>query len=311
MKKIIIMSILIITSLNVFSYNGPLLNERVTRTFSSTIWYIQWLYTEFYHYAGTDYQGNYVVAKYPGLAEIVPGAWLCGGTITKPGTYTYKLYTHQQHYTTLWFDKYFSSTFSVGYPSIVYNWLIEDENLSTDQWIAAHRKIEITNSTFSGCGNMIFKAGEEIIIHPCDYCVGDNSQTNSCAGQNIEFNIDPSYYRSAMVEDPENPNVEINFVEEYVELDGKRYGMEEYESRDVLSLAVRISPTVNNGKFNISNAPLNSSITILNASGLLVKKIKNGEDSNITVNITGVPAGVYIVNIESGSSVTTEKVIVK
>ena len=80
--------------------------------------------------------------------------------------------------------------------------------------------------------------------------------------------------------------------------------------KDIQINEISVYPTVSNDVVNIAAKSDISNIAVFNTAGQQVMRV-NPKGTNAQINVTALPAGVYMVKIQSGKEVITKKIVVK
>ena len=94
-----------------------------------------------------------------------------------------------------------------------------------------------------------------------------------------------------------------------------QFNLNTLSNTDIVKNNFTISPNPNNGTFSIQFKDLSNdfSVEVFDISGRIVFEDYYTQSSNLeqTISIDKPSSGVYFVNVKSGSSITTEKIIIK
>jgi hypothetical protein len=75
---------------------------------------------------------------------------------------------------------------------------------------------------------------------------------------------------------------------------------------------ISVSPNPSSGKFNVqlgSKGTQSANINIYNANGILVRSYQQAGGFEKEVNLSGMPAGLYMMKVENGTVVQTIRLI--
>ena len=93
-------------------------------------------------------------------------------------------------------------------------------------------------------------------------------------------------------------------------IDNIQFYQGELGVKDIQINEISVYPTVSNDVVNIAAKSDISNIAVFNTAGQQVMRV-NPKGTNAQINVTALPAGVYMVKIQSGKEVITKKIVVK
>ncbi|MFH2141718.1 MAG: T9SS type A sorting domain-containing protein, partial [Bacteroidota bacterium] len=193
---------------------------------------------------------------------------------------------------------------------------IEIENLGLKECCLYDLNAELTNSSITNDQTFVV---EHDIIFGQNCIVEDNAHVYAQAGNQIRFkhgtHLEAGSYVHAYLDNCtyKNSNQDINTVYKFADKEVDDYLEQGLKIDSLMDLQLSIYPNPNNGKFKAiitGHFNENISLSITNMLGEKIYSKTNIISTEIPINISDQPKGIYFIKIITGDKEFKEKIIV-